>query len=162
MKTDNSIQPLTTAELSSLEQLIPSHIDINQIPIPSWQYNSLDSNSNLGLYNTHNPIPPTISIAPNTTGISSIAIGTTIGGSAGLYNSTQSAQGAFDFDSINEQRVEKIVKKNLKPIQDRLAILETPDQRVLEKFESLKMAYDHYRMLEALMHTEIQKVKEEK
>lgn len=161
MKPDNSIQPLTTAELGSLEQLMIGEIDINQIPIPSWHFSNLDSNANLGLYNTHNPIPPTISIAPNTAGIASLGPGTAIGSGSGIY-STQSTQGAFDFDSINEQRIEKIVKKNLKPIQDRLAILEIPDARVLEKFEALKMAYDHYRMLEALMHTEIQKVKEEK
>ena len=34
-------------------------------------------------------------------------------------------------------------------IQDRLAIL-TPKPELLEKYEALKQAYDHYRMLEAL------------
>jgi len=159
MKPDNSIQPLTTAELSSLsiEQVLSSQINVNQIPTPSWQFSSLDD-ANLGLYNTNIQVHPTISIAPNTAGIASIGPSTAIGGSNGIYGT----QSAFDFDSMNDQRVEKIVKKNLKPIQDRLAILETPDAKVLEKFEALKMAYDHYRMLEALMHTEIQKVKEEK
>jgi len=34
-------------------------------------------------------------------------------------------------------------------IQDRLAIL-APKPELLEKYEALKQAYDHYKMLEAL------------
>lgn len=39
--------------------------------------------------------------------------------------------------------------KTLQAIQDRMAIL-VPDPEKLEKFESLKKAYEHYKTLEAL------------
>jgi len=41
------------------------------------------------------------------------------------------------------------IAKTMLAIQDRLAIL-TPKPELLEKYEALKQAYDHYRMLEAL------------
>jgi hypothetical protein len=41
--------------------------------------------------------------------------------------------------------------KMLEDINKRLAILQ-PDPAKLEKFEALKKAYDHYKLLEALCH----------
>jgi hypothetical protein len=45
------------------------------------------------------------------------------------------------------------VLKTLEAINKRLAILQ-PDPAKLEKFEALKKAYDHYKLLEALCHEE--------
>ena len=42
------------------------------------------------------------------------------------------------------------LKESIKSINERLAIL-TPDLEKLEKYASLKQAYDHYKMLEALI-----------
>lgn len=39
--------------------------------------------------------------------------------------------------------------ETLRGIQDRLAIL-VPDPKLLDKYEALKQAYDHYKLLEAL------------
>jgi hypothetical protein len=39
----------------------------------------------------------------------------------------------------------------LKKIEDRLAVLQEPDSDKLEKFASLKKAYDHYKTLERLI-----------
>lgn len=39
--------------------------------------------------------------------------------------------------------------ETLTKIQDRLAIL-VPDPKLLDKYEALKQAYDHYKLLEAL------------
>ena len=45
----------------------------------------------------------------------------------------------------------KDLAKSLEAIEKRLAIL-VPDPAKLEKFEALKKAYDHYKLLEALCH----------
>jgi hypothetical protein len=45
------------------------------------------------------------------------------------------------------------VLKTLEAINKRLAILQ-PDPAKLEKFEALRKAYDHYKLLEALCHEE--------
>jgi hypothetical protein len=41
--------------------------------------------------------------------------------------------------------------KLLQGIEDRLAILQEPDPKKLEKFAALKKAYDHYKTLERLI-----------
>ena len=45
----------------------------------------------------------------------------------------------------------KDLAKSLEAIEKRLSIL-VPDPKKLEKFEALKKAYDHYKLLEALCH----------
>lgn len=42
----------------------------------------------------------------------------------------------------------------LQSIEDRLAILTTPDPAKLEKFAALKKAYDHYKLMEKLIGDE--------
>ncbi len=42
----------------------------------------------------------------------------------------------------------------LEKMQQRLAILENPDPKKLEKYAALKKAYDHYVMLEKLINLE--------
>ena len=43
------------------------------------------------------------------------------------------------------------LEKLLTTIEDRLAILQTPDPKKLEKYAALKKAYDHYKTLERLI-----------
>lgn len=44
--------------------------------------------------------------------------------------------------------------KLLETIEDRLAILQEPDPKKIEKFAALKKAYDHYKMIEKLIGEE--------
>lgn len=46
------------------------------------------------------------------------------------------------------------VKETLLALMKRLAILDSPDPKKLEKFEALKKAYEHYKTLEALCYDE--------
>lgn len=45
----------------------------------------------------------------------------------------------------------KDLSKLMEKIEDRLAILSEPDEKKLEKFASLKKAYDHYKLMEKLI-----------
>lgn len=45
------------------------------------------------------------------------------------------------------------LEKLFNDLEKRLAILQ-PDPKKLEKFEALQKAYDHYKLLEALLHEE--------
>jgi hypothetical protein len=47
----------------------------------------------------------------------------------------------------------KDIVKILETVEKRLAIL-TPNPKKLKKFEALQKAYDHYKLLEALCHSE--------
>jgi hypothetical protein len=47
----------------------------------------------------------------------------------------------------------KDIAKSLEAIEKRLAIL-IPDPNKLDKFEALKKAYEHYKLMEALCHEE--------
>lgn len=62
---------------------------------------------------------------------------------------------------VTRSELQRSLDEQLKPIMNRLAILDQPDPRVLEKYESLRTAYDHYRTLEALMFDEIERIKNE-
>jgi len=171
LETGISMEPLSQNSL-----LTDSEIDVDQLlkslsttsvdpcsnkflqPLTTDSFTSLTSNSvqsigswQTGIYNT--------AIGTGTT--LTIGTGTGISGLGAHHGNTNSnwQQGIFNFDDENEKRVTKIVRKELKPVMDRLAILEAPSKEVLDAFESLKMAYDHYKMLEALMSTEIEKIK---
>lgn len=122
--------------------------------LETLDFNSLQSN-NYGTYQyPSSGIQPltTLNIgSANTSGISITNTGTAIG-------TTWQNNGAYSYESPNETQIRSILKKELKPVLERLAILENPDPKVLETFESLKLAYDHYRTLEALMTSEIEKI----
>ena len=63
-------------------------------------------------------------------------------------NPSLQVQGDAEFKgnvTINGQNL----AETLRGIQDRLAIL-VPDPKLLEKYEALKQAYEHYKILEAL------------
>lgn len=65
----------------------------------------------------------------------------------------------YDNLFVTHNEFKNLITKELEPVKERLAILDHPDPRVLEKFESLRSAYEHYRTMEALMYDEIQRIK---
>ena len=72
------------------------------------------------------------------------------GTSWGTPNSGIKVQGDAEFDGdvkIKGRSLEKL----LTTIEDRLAILQDPDPKKLEKYAALKKAYDHYKTLERLI-----------
>lgn len=75
-------------------------------------------------------------------------------GSAGVVSVSAGTQPSLkvsgDADITGTLKVRGIdVSEVLTKIQDRLAIL-VPDPMLLEKYDALKQAYDHYKTLEAL------------
>ena len=66
-----------------------------------------------------------------------------------------SAKGQLHLDGENADIVMNNIslKDMLNGITDRLAILQ-PKPELLEKYENLRQAYDHYKTLEALLHQE--------
>jgi len=104
---------------------------------------------------------PILSVSSNTGGISFGSNGIqrmTIGSNGNIGIGTTSLSGTLGVEST-EDIVARQVKKQLQPVLSRLAILEEPTQEVLDAFESLKLAYEHYKTLEALMSTEVEKIK---
>lgn len=83
------------------------------------------------------------------------------GVTTGISNSG-TGYGLFESSIFSHSEVEGIIDRKLDPIYRRLAILEHPDQRVLDRYQSLREAYEHYRTLEGLMYDEIQRIKSEK
>jgi len=69
---------------------------------------------------------------------------------AGTNTPTLHVTGEAEFDS--DIKIKGVsISKTLDEINKRLAIL-VPDPAKLEKFEALKKAYNHYKLLEALCH----------
>jgi hypothetical protein len=90
---------------------------------------------------TMQPVVTTSTSIPYTTGAISVA---NYSNSTGVLTSTGNI-------SANEVILDGIpLSKTLRDIQDRLAII-TPDLEKLEKYSALKAAYEHYKMLEALI-----------
>lgn len=84
------------------------------------------------------------------------------GGTGTGINNAATGYGLYDAGIITRNEAEEIIDRKLKPIYRRLAILEEPDARVLERYQSLREAYEHYRTLEGLMYDEIQRIKTSK
>lgn len=84
------------------------------------------------------------------------ALGSTI--SNNTYTNTVWTNSQVLGEEELDKKISRAIKKELKPVLVRLAILAEPNPRVLEQFESLKNAYDQYRMLESLMMSEIEKI----
>ncbi len=89
---------------------------------------------------------------------------TIIGGGAGITNYASSW--ATDFDSTSSGTVtvpadgdikigDRSLKEFMTKMEERLAIL-VPDPEKLERFESLKRAYEHYKTMERLCQIEEQ------
>lgn len=68
-----------------------------------------------------------------------------------VMDNTLSVNGSITADHMTLGGID--VGKTLQQIQDRLAIL-VPNPVLLEKYEALKQAYDHYKTLEALVLNE--------
>ncbi len=179
--TNDTIKSLTvSSEDETPEIKLEDLIDINSLLLSTFNQadaNVISSNSFInigqssaspGIANTQGIIP-TVAPSPNTS-VGTGTLGTTIniapntlGTAVGAWNQTtgtwNTAQSSFAFEDEVEKKIIKIVKKELGPVLSRLAILETPSPEVMEKFESLKMAYEHYKLLEGLMFSEIEKAK---
>lgn len=115
-------------------------INMSSLSAPSYTYSNPTFTAGSGVY--------TINTSPGTNGtwgaIGSIgSIGAT--GSSGFYCSTNAE---FEGDVKIKGRS---IAKTLEKIEDRLAILQEPDPKKLEKFAALKKAYDNYKMLERLI-----------
>jgi len=134
-------------DLSSITLTTGTSLDSEQLSLglESLDFNTLTSNNY-----QYTPI----NIQPLTT-IGITNAGTAINpGHATLSGTWQS--NTYDYGL--ESQVRNLVKKELRPVLDRLAILDKPNQEVLDTFESLRLAYEHYRTLEALMISEIEKI----
>lgn len=150
-----------TSILSSITLTTGQTLDSGQLELglEPLDFNSLQSNTYHNNIDTSyqyplNGIQPltTLSVGSiNTSGINISNTGTSIG-------TTWQNNGTYSYESPNETQIRSILKKELKPVLERLAILENPNPEVLEIFESLKLAYNHYRTLEALMTSEIEKI----
>jgi len=80
------------------------------------------------------------------------AVYTVGGGGGGTWTTASSITNPAPRVKISDGDIELdgvSIAKTMLAIQDRLAIL-TPKPNLLEKYEALKQAYDHYKMLEAL------------
>jgi len=96
-------------------------------------------------------VPSSYSITAGGTGYSNWGNITTSNGTTGSHPSLQ-VTGEANFDG--DVKIKGVsIAKTLEDINKRLAIL-VPDPAKLEKFEALKKAYDHYKLLEALCHEE--------
>lgn len=95
----------------------------------------------------------TISVDPSTYGYSysNMNSGWTLGGGtiniADTKPRVEIREGDIIMDGVS-------LKETLEGIQDRLSILQ-PRPELLEKYEALKQAYEHYKTLEALVKDEI-------
>lgn len=141
--------PNQTNDMSSITLTTGTTLDSGQLSLglESLDFNTLSSN-------TYQYTP--INIQPLTTiGISNTGTSTGINSGISTLN-TNWPNNTYEYGL--ESQIKNLVKKELKPVLDRLAILDKPNQEVLDTFESLRLAYEHYRTLEALMITEIEKI----
>jgi hypothetical protein len=135
-------------------------VDIESTTL-SWPKQTIDMSSSVtipsGLWST-----PTGNVTISTTSPSSYSIGasgssgymyTTVGSNGTSYSNAKSGlsvKGDAEFEGdvkIKGRSLEKL----LQTIEDRLAILQEPDPKKLEKYVALKKAYDHYKTLERLI-----------
>jgi hypothetical protein len=80
--------------------------------------------------------------------VNSAAYSTSVGSTSPSLHVT--GQAKFDSDvTIKGRSLEKLFNN----VEKRLAILQ-PDTKKLAKWEALQKAYDHYKLLEALLHEE--------
>lgn len=107
------------------------------------------SQDNLNYYVTTVATQPNTAV-PSTTGPYTIP-NTTVNPNYTFYqpSPTLKVQGDAEFES--DVKIKGIsILKTLEAIESRLAILQ-PDPKKLEKYEALKKAYEHYKLLEKLL-----------
>lgn len=140
-------------------------LTVDTLELPKLDLSWLEQESfDFGTLNTQSTGPG--STAGGITTINSSSVGTITGivtnGTTTGINQLGSGYGLYDSGLVSREDIERIVDRKLDPVYRRLAILEEPDQRVLDRYQSLREAYDHYRTLEGLMYDEIQRIKSEK
>lgn len=88
-----------------------------------------------------------------------LGIGTTIGSNGTFYtsasgasynNSSLSVKGDLEVDGNIKVKGKDLVKI-LEQIENRFAIISDPTPEKIEKFEALKKAYNHYKLMEKLI-----------
>ena len=85
-------------------------------------------------------------------GTSTITVPNTLGAGTYTYSVAPSYSNSIEVDKNADIKIgDQSLKEFMQTVSDRLAIL-TPDPAKLEKFAALKAAYDHYKMLEALIN----------
>ena len=85
-------------------------------------------------------------------GTSTITVPNTLGAGTFTYSVAPSYSNGIEVDKNADIKIgDQSLKEFMQTVSDRLAIL-TPDPAKLEKFAALKAAYDHYKMLEALIN----------
>ena len=83
---------------------------------------------------------------------STITVPNTLGAGTFTYSVAPSYSNGIEVDKNADIKIgDQSLKEFMQTVSDRLAIL-TPDPVKLEKFAALKAAYDHYKMLEALIN----------
>jgi hypothetical protein len=111
--------------------------------------NGLNTDVNLSIWDFNNPNYTTISTLPysfvTTDNISNPVLYTDTSAGRSLH-----VEGDASFEGDIKIKG-KSLGKILETIEDRLAILQDPDPKKLEKFQALKKAYDHYKLMEKLI-----------
>lgn len=128
--TTQSIQPLTTLQVGNFNSTSPNPNSYN------YGLNAIGGINTIGTSGAQG----------------SINLGQTIGIGQGIGSITNDP-------FITEKSVQQIIKKELAPILKRLAIIDDPSPEILEKFFALKEAYNHYKTIEGLLSSEIEKIK---
>jgi hypothetical protein len=103
------------------------------------------------------PASSTYSAGPLTVGSASSVLYST-GASSNMWTNNAAAatlkvQGDAEFEG-NIKFKGRDIAKLFEKIEDRLAILMDPDPEKLKKYQALKKAYDHYKLLEKLIGEE--------
>jgi len=118
-------------------------IDISSIP--TIDLSTLNMASSNYTYSTLGATGSNGSFAWTTSPSTYYSIGSMGAGGQGLH---VKADAEFEGDvKIKGKSVVKLLEK----IEDRLALLQDPDPKKLEKFAALKKAYDNYKLLEKLI-----------
>lgn len=79
---------------------------------------------------------------------------TTSGINGSSYNNVNITNTGIDMTNGTDLKIDgKSLKNFMDKMEERLAIL-VPDPKKLEKFEALKKAYDHYKLMEKLCQEE--------
>ena len=115
--------------------------------------NSIDLSNMANSYVTDNTAVPSIG-----------TITITNGGTGSILNNHANNQnyGVFEDHYVSKKELDTVLDQRLSRIEQRLAILNQPSKPVLDRYESLRTAYEHYCTLEALMYDEIQHLKQQK
>jgi len=136
------IPPISIDDLA-----LGSTIDLSSIVGATGNYTIASSAGSTGgpsFYTTNNTAQNYV--WANTTASPYVTIGST--GSMGQAGLKVSSDAEFDGDIKWKGRS---LGKMLETIEDRLAIIQNPDPKKLEKFAALKKAYDNYKLLEKLI-----------